>query len=367
MPVIEQLRVTHVRNIEELSLDCHARFNLIYGPNGSGKTSLLEAIHILSAGRSFRTHINKRLINYAADSLTIFAQLMGGDRLGVQKDIKGQSSYRLNQTPCASVAELSRLLPVQVINPDSYELLTGGPKERRRFLDWGLFHVEQSFYSLWQRLREVLQQRNMGLRRGLSLTELASWDAVLSEVAEELDTARRRYVDELVPYIHKQFGTLLSGKLTVEYRRGWDAGESLQDVLQAQIDSDRRMGYTQSGPQRASLVFKIDGRLVEHVLSRGQQKTLVCALKLAQSELLREKLGTNCIFLIDDLAAELDAAHRDRLAVALEGLEAQVFLTGVELDMLQSFVKTDGMFHVKHLSDEVIVHSTSVDNAVDQA
>ena len=246
------------------------------------------------------------------------------------------------------------MLPLQLINPDSFRLLEGAPKQRRQYLDWGVFHVEHRFLPAWQRLQKSLKQRNSLLRRGrIERSLLAPWEAEIVAAGEQIDGFRQAYLQQLKPIFEQTLAELVSlDGLTLSYFRGWDKERSLAEVLDSQFARDCALGHTQAGPQRGDLRLRLRGLNAAEVLSRGQQKLVVCALKIAQGRLLRQlDRQQDCVFLVDDLPSELDSAHRQALCRLLESLECQVFITCVDADSLSNCWQPDtplSMFHVEH-------------------
>jgi DNA replication and repair protein RecF len=345
------------RNLEPARLELSPGVVLVTGANGSGKTSLLEAVWLLGTGRSFRSNRITPVIRYGAASLTVFGELAGGDgvsrTIGVSRSRSGESELRLSGERVRSASALASVMPVQLINPESVELVTGSPAERRRFLDWGTFHVEPSFMPAWRAFRRSLDQRNALLRSaGPTAREFELWERELAVAAEQIDRARGAYVEALRPLLTEALVDLGDpGEITVHYARGWDASEDYVGLLAASRGPDREAGYTRAGPQRAELRLVAEGRRAADVLSRGQQKILACSLLMAQARLLETRTDKTGIYLVDDLPAELDAEHRRRLGRALAGMRGQVWVTSVEAGLVAEGLgsaKQMNMFHVEH-------------------
>ena len=350
-----RLKATNFRNITALDIEFSPHFNLLYGSNGSGKTSILEIIYFLSLGRSFRSHLSSRVINYDQSAFSLFGLIQQQGHLtlpiGIEKNRHGKMRLKIGSETTTSLADLAKILPLQLINPDSYYLLNAGPKQRRQFLDWGVFHLEPSFYPIWQRFQRALKQRNSALQQQTDLKQLKAWDNEFCTIAEELADLRRKYINQLTPVIAQILAELIQiTGLTIDYYAGWDNHFSLINILGSGIKRDLALGYTQFGPQRADLNLKLNNIPVEDILSRGEQKLLVCALQLAQGLLLKQTIGKSCIYLLDDLPAELDLNHQQKIAHVLEGLEAQVFITALDIKALNQIKElvTTKMFHVKH-------------------
>jgi DNA replication and repair protein RecF len=359
MPSLARLVITTVRNITEADIEPAAGFSLFWGDNGSGKTSVLEAIHLLGLGRSFRSHLQKPLITEGTSLATVFGSTSDGLALGIQRPVRGQQSIQIAGRKAESLAELSQSLPLQLINTDTFRILEGSPQERRRFMDWGVFHVEHQFLPAWRRAKLALQSRNMLLKQNASSDEIEPWTLELVKNADRIDFFREAYVQQLcatlAPYLEKLEKEQLS-KLTVQYDRGWPADSGLYTQITQELSRDRKQGFTGTGPHRADLNFRLGRSNAVDVLSRGQLKLLVCALKVAQGKLLREVQGQQCIYLLDDLPAELDAGNRLRVCQLLADLGSQVFITCIEEQVLSQNVKEvcahagleHKLFHVKH-------------------
>ncbi|MHA7816462.1 MAG: DNA replication/repair protein RecF [Pseudohaliea sp.] len=337
-----RLDIYSVRNLDAVRLHGLGRTCVLFGENGSGKTSVLEAIHMLSLARSFRASSARSVIRHGEAHCTVYGEVAragGAVRgLGVQRDTSGMAMLKVAGRPVRNVSSLAAELPVLVINADSFQLLVGPPTGRRRFLDWGVFHVEHEFFAIWQRFQRCIKQRNALLRRDkLDADELAVWTRDLAQAGERLTACRRRYFEQLVPVFQEVATELLPEceAVSLRFRQGWDASLPYRDALAATAGTDREQGYTHVGPQRAEIVVTAGDHSAADTLSRGQQKLVVCALKLAQGQVLRrQERPMTCTYLIDDLPSELDAAHLRRVCEQLEALGAQVFITCIAEDAM---------------------------------
>lgn len=342
---LKLVRIQDFRCVALAELDLAERRNYIYGPNGAGKTSLLEAVYLLGRGRSFRSRQNRRLIRHGGDCLSVYGEVHGADgshRLGVRLNGGGLET-RVDGAGDGGVAELARKLPVNVIEPSIHQLIEGGPSMRRRFLDWGVFHVEPSFLESWRRYRRVLGQRNAALKLGQSTS---SWDQNLLAAGEAVDSARRRYCAELNGAVTKLGAGLVGQEIELGYRRGWPEGLELSEALVQSYDRDRQLGATQAGPHRADLRIAMASRAVREEASRGQQKLVAAAMILAQTEVFAAIHGDAGTLLVDDPAAELDAQAFRRLMAALSESPVQLIMTGLSE---QAFPPLAGfpVFHVE--------------------
>jgi len=354
MPLLD-VEIFSFRNLNSVGLELGSGFNVFYGNNGSGKTSFIEAIHHLALGRSFRTRLSKRIIQKNAEKFSVFARLQKENQpqlpLGIEKDIRGNTRIRIAGEDAHSAVELAKLLPLQLIYPDGHQLLVGGSKPRRQFLDWGVFHVEPSFIGLWQQAMQVIKQRNAGLRQQHGLSQLTIWDEQLIVLAEQLHQMRQNYIAKLIVTFQQLWQQLMGGvEIKLTYYAGWSKEKSLAEALSSALGRDRQLGYTQNGPHRADLRFHIDAIPANDVLSQGQQKILIYVLQLTQGIMLRQQTGQQCIYLIDDLPAELDEDKRRKITEILVDLQAQVIVTGINKTDLSGFEEYSEtkMFHVEH-------------------
>ena len=332
---LRRLQIQEFRNIRQAELLPGPGVNLLLGCNGSGKTSVLEAIHYLGLGRSFRTHLTNRVIGHGEKAFTLFAQVeapeSGIQALGLSKSRTGESILKLGGRPAERLAQLAEVLPLQLIHPEGFSLLTGGPQQRREFLDWGVFHVERHFFPLWSKVRRLLKQRNAQLRQSTHYEPLRYWDQELARLGGELAQHRQNYCEALLPLLQEITADFLPDyEFRIGFYAGWDREKALQELLVEGFERDRLMGHTAVGPHRADLRLKANGVPVQDLLSRGELKLLVCAMRLAQGLFLNRQGERQCIFLIDDFASELDASKRHLLARRLKQSASQVFITAID-------------------------------------
>lgn len=345
--------ITNFRNFENVHCDFNNRCNIFYGENGSGKTSLLEAIYYLALGRSFRSHLIRRIIKYNTDGFAIFARVQqktGLIPVGVDRSITQGKRIKIAGEEKNSNLEITKLLPLQLLNQDSYCLFADGPKARRQFIDRGLFHVEQDFLDLWRQVERIIEQRNAAIRTKSSLNYMKVWDKELSHVGFELHQRRKKYMDALLPITLTILQQLLPGfAINISYFAGWDVQQDLGSVLANNLKNDLHLGYTILGPQRADLRCTVDKIPVKDALSRGQQKLFLYGLQISQGILFNKLTDRNYLYLIDDLPAELDPQKCSLLATILTQLESQIFVTGFMRSELAGLFTADStMFHVKH-------------------
>lgn len=344
---IRSLSVEKIRNITAVSFEPSERINIIYGANGSGKTSLLESLHFLGLTRSFRTNQFRYLVTTSETDSLVFSTIdaTGNGQvkpLGVSRDLAGEVNIRFNGNNI-DLSELAGLVPLQLINTDTFELLEGSPSTRRQFVDWGAFHSEPAFIQLWRSFKRVLQQRNSLLKCGKIDPVLRQiWDQEFIVYAEQLTSMRQRYIDLLIPDFEEILLRLVGDlSISLKFSPGWDKKRSLDELLSENLIRDLKQGFTSIGPQRADLKVKSEGVSAAERLSRGQKKLVVSALKLAQGALFHRLSNRPCVYLIDDLPSELDKHHSRLFCEFLEQTNNQCFITCVDPELLSTFWKPD--------------------------
>ena len=349
---LTRLLIKDFRNIENADISLSPGFNFLVGANGSGKTSVLEAIYTLGHGRAFRSLKAERVIRHDQDAFVLHGRLQGESRetaVGLTKDRAGDSKVRIDGTDGHKVAELALLMPMQLITPEGFTLLNGGPKYRRAFLDWGCFHNEAGFFAAWSNFRRLIKQRNAALRQVSHYGQLRPWDQELVPLAEQLSQWRAQYSAAIAEDMADTCAQFLPEfALSFSFQRGWEKDSDYGELLARNFERDRMLTYTAHGPHKADFRIRADGAPVEDTLSRGQLKLLMCALRLAQGEFLTRQNGRRCLYLIDDYASELDDGRRGLLASRLKATQSQVFVSAISAEHVMDMAdKNSKMFVVE--------------------
>ena len=389
--MIERLQISHLRNLTQATLQSSA-CNVIIGANGSGKTSLLEAIFLLSRGKSFRHHQPKRYIQHHQNTATVHARINDGSTLAIQKQADATTILRLNQTTVYNQSILTEQLPTLLIDPSTMDMLEQGSASRRQLLDWLVFHMKQGFHPQWVAYQRLLKQRNSLLKKTRHLTqvqlaELKSWDKGISNHAALIHHYRERIFAEWQPYFADSIAQLLPSyaeQLSLNYHAGYDTSIALDVQLNERLEQDLQLGYTRIGNHRADIhvhwrshdtkttsddsvaisatdtnkTLPVLKEQAANVLSRGEKKLLITALRLSQLPLLLNEERSNDHFksqntpvvLLDDITAELDDRAIKILLSTLSQLPCQVFMTSLTQDILplvQTLWSESTVFHVK--------------------
>ncbi len=363
---IVRLSLNRVRRFDSVELAPRPGINLITGANGAGKTSLLEALHLMAYGRSFRGRVRDGLVQKGADALEVFVEWQEQGpaapierlrRAGLRHG--GQAwKGRLDGEDVAQLGSLCAALAVVTFEPGSHALVSGGSEPRRRFIDWGLFHVEPDFLPLWRRYTRALKQRNALLKAGAASRQLDAWDHELAEAGTPLTSRRQHYLERLQERAVAIAADLAPGLQLqgLELQPGWRRHEmSLADALLLSRERDRAMGHTSAGPHRADWTVaygEIPGR---DALSRGQAKLTALACLLAQADDYAAQRGEWPVIALDDLGAELDRHHQQRVLQRLAATSAQVFITATEPPVaLEEQLHPAAVFHVEHGAIQVL-------------
>ena len=348
---VAAIEIRNLRILDNIDLEFSPRVNLLVGSNGSGKSSLLEAVHIMGSGRSFRSHRLRDVVTRGKPDLRIVGRTISRDGTTETTGIEHSSDglrIRRGGVDIRAASQLVAFLPTVAVTPDSYRLVTDGADLRRRIVDRLLFHVEPTYLDHHQRYRRALRQRNAAIRGGVDDHEVVGWDAELASSGEQLTAQRIRYLDSALPAMKEVVARLVGMPVDIRFHRGWDAELSLVQACKCLLTSDRQRGYTQAGPHRADLRFTVDGRPLQHSLSRGEMKSFVTALAVAQVRDLASILGYPPVVLVDDLASELDPDSRSRCLAELNATGAQLFLTAVPGHGLDGGdIEAGRVFHVE--------------------
>jgi DNA replication and repair protein RecF len=338
---ISKLQIQNFRNIDSQEFNFDSDINFIVGENGSGKTSILEAIYFLSHGRSFRSAQLNRIIKHDNDGFLLFSKCHNLEDITIALSRKknGSSINKLNYEVQKSHSEITKTIPIQLINPEAFNIINSGAKQRCKILDWGSFYLDKSFLKVWQQTKFLIKQRNSALKQNYPKSYISSLDIKLTEFSNILDYKREVYFNELKPKILDVLHIFNPDlKLDINYFCGWSKNKNLIDILTDNYENDKRYSVTNHGPHKADILLTINDKPIQDIFSRGQQKLLICAIKLAQGEIHNNKETNKCIYLIDDIASELDKNHLNTLFEYLNKLNSQIFITTTDISNLGQYI-----------------------------
>lgn len=334
---LRRLWLTNFRNYASAEIDLAEHLTVIVGPNGQGKSNLVEAIGYLATLRSFRGTAVDALIRDGSERAVVRAE---GERdvrsLLIEAEINrtGRNRVLINRQRLTRARDLLDAFQVVVFAPDDLRLVKGGPAERREYLDDLLVALHPRHDALRTELDRVLRQRNALLKQagGHLVDDIAVtldvWDAKLASTGEELVAARLATLERLEPVLAGVYERLAesssAGKITLSYHAPWrDLG--LAAALAAARRDDVRRGVTTVGPHRDDIVLAIEGLPSRTHASQGEQRCLALAMRLAAHHLITAAIGSPPVLLLDDVFSELDSARSAALLAQLP--EAQTILT----------------------------------------
>ena len=349
---LQSLLVQNLRNIQSLELSLADDVNLFFGANGAGKTSILEAIDFLSRGRSFRHHRLNPLLRKDAETITVSSTVQHGEqklRMGIEKSSQHTTLHQ-NQQKVASISAHAMYLPVVSMHPDSHQLIQGGAKYRRNFIDWTAFHVKHDFLQDWRDFNKCLRQRNQMLRSGKTASkELLAWTEELCLQANKVNEARSAIFNELKPIFLDFIDKILpEAEIELDYYAGWPKELTLASAIEQTQQQEQVKRTTQRGPHRADIKIQLNQQTAAAAASRGQQKLIAACLLLAQIKFAQANSKQRCIVLLDDIRAELDQPHTNALLAELQALKCQAFITAIEEKQINlAGWKEAKTFHVK--------------------
>ena len=348
--LIKNLKINNLRNLKSIDLEAHQKLNLLIGENGAGKTSVLESLMVLAKGRSFRSGHAAALIGPESGEFRVNAKIVHCSSrehvLGIERS-RDQWRARRNGEDVKQLGDLAADLPMVILEPNSHLLVSGPPDGRRRFLDWGVFHVEHGFLGTWRRYSRALKQRNSALRMQ-DAGMVQSLDPLLADLGGQIDELRRELSIGLARETKARLSRLSPElpEIELRYKHGW-SGESLRQALESSMKRDMERGATGPGPHRADIVIYVDEKPARELLSRGEQKALAAAMLLAQADMMAES-GEKPVLMLDDLDSEFDARHRDNVLSMGMQTGAQVWVTGTLAEPYLSVGReARSLFHVE--------------------
>ena len=358
--MLEEIQISDLRNIGNTHLKPSDSLNVLLGENGSGKSSFLEGIHILSTGRSFRSVELKHLIQFEKPAFMVRGRVKTEEvqfsaesvNVGFMFSDKKEKQVKINGEKIRNSSELARLLPMKFLSPLEGSLIEGAPSLRRRFIDWLMFHVEPSYLKHQKSFKSILSHRNSTLRKKDRGQE-PYWRSQFIDQSRLLAELTSTVFDQFTNFINVEVEQLLGNiPLNITFYRGWRLDAELGDLLAQSLDNDFKTGGSRYGYQRADIKITVDGKPVSQVLSRGQMKILAIALHIAQIKFLKDVRNSNCVVLIDDIIAELDDQNVCAMIDKIIKTGNQCFVTSANIKLAEllklNFSESYKLFHVEH-------------------
>jgi DNA replication and repair protein RecF len=350
---LHSLFLKQFRNYKEVHFDFNPSLNLICGPNAQGKTSLLEAIHYLMLGRSFRPCLHQDLIQFEASSFyleAIFCKHGVDQKLRVHVDGKERKMI-YNSTVLPNVSNLLGLIQGVVMTPDDVNLVKGPPLLRRQFLDIQIAQVDPLYVHYLARYTKAMRHRNQLLKQK-NLNSIEIWEHEMAQATGYIIMQRRQGLHALQAHCQNFYTYLTDEKeqLSLDYRSGASNCQNEEEIkdfhLQQFLNNRTRemiLGYTMHGPHKDDIRIGIGGRDVRYFASEGQQRSCMAALHMGEWQRLNQVADDTPLFMIDDAGISLDDKRRERLLNQL-GTLGQVFLTTTDSRLIDSFLGPKKMF-----------------------
>jgi DNA replication and repair protein RecF len=349
---LRELRLRNLRNVVAVDIELEPGVAVFLGANGAGKTSILEGAHLLSHAQSFRSTDPDGLIRRGCAELSVYAEViraLGPVRLGLARR-DGRWEAMIQGGRASSLGALLHEFALVCFEPGSHALISGASRLRRRFLDWGVFHVEPDHWRQARRYQRALRQRNAWLRRPGIAAELEAWDTEVAEAGEALAVARADYFDRFAAQLREVLWLFLPelGEGRAELQRGWADGMTLAEALRRARAQDQRRGHSTVGPHRADWSIAFSAAPSREQLSRGQEKLCALACTLAQARLYATERSDWPVIALDDFQSELDQAHQAAVVRFLESGPQQVLVSGIEMPESLRRLSPLRVFHVEH-------------------
>jgi DNA replication and repair protein RecF len=353
MTVINKLFINQFRNLNNQLIKPSKNINLFIADNAQGKTNLIEAIYYLGHNRSFKTKLIKELINIDNNIFQLNA-ITGTHRIKLEKSRK-KTIININQQQLKNTSELAQILPIQIMTPDKGFIVNGTPKNKRSYLDWGVFHVKPTVSSYFKNYNKALKNINL-LLLSSKVQELDFWFLEIAKISTKINQARTNYINQLKKIHSNEILPLLSELFNsvkifdYQFKSGWPKevdGLDYQSIYQYLTQNKTfllKTKYLNYGPHKASIKFSLNSK-EEFFLSRGQQKILSIVFWLTQV-LILVKSGTNPIVLIDDMSSELDQQKIKIILHYLKTLDVQTFMTNINHNLPLIKDHSTNIFHI---------------------
>lgn len=322
--VIKKIKLKDFRNYSDSEFKFDDKLNIIIGKNAQGKTNILEAIFFAVLGKSFRTSKEKEVIKWNSQRGFIkayFAKKYRDVEIEFLFDRDHNKTVKIDNIPIRKISELLCQANAVFFSPDELKLIKESPEERRRFMNIDISQTNKKYFYILGRYEKVLQNRNKLLKSSPDINVIKQtidiWDRALCDLAEKIFLERKKFIEDLAPYASLAHEYISSGKekLEIKYISSFSENytQNMQKALAKNLEKDFKLGYTTVGVHRDEIDIYLNGTEVKNFGSRGQQRTSALSLKLAEIEIIKNRIGEYPILLLDDVFSELDKDRREKL------------------------------------------------------
>ncbi len=323
--VINSLRLVNYRSYKEKTFNFDQNLNILVGKNAQGKTNVIEAIFFAVIGKSFKTSREKEIIKWGENKAYLcgeFSKKYRDEKIEIYFDENKKKSIKIDEIGIHKIGELMGRANAVFFSPDELKLVKESPDERRRFMNIDISQTNKRYFYLIGRYEKVLANRNKLLKstKDIEIVKetIEIWDRALSDLAEKIAFERQKFIEELSPYAKLAHQYISGGKeeIEIKYISSFDCdrySEKMFKHLQKNLEKDFRLGYTSVGTHRDELDIYLNGTEVKNYGSQGQQRTVALSMKLAELEIIKNRVGEYPILLLDDVFSELDSERRKKL------------------------------------------------------
>ena len=350
---ISLLQFKNFRNYESLELSLDKKICLFIGENGQGKTNILEAVTLLSTGRSHRTNKDRNMIRINEEFARVRAESIqrdGTHSVDLMLSSSEKKRIAVNGIAINRIGEMIGQIKSVMFSPEDLNIVKEGPGNRRRFMDMDLSQMNRIYFYSLNKYYQVLEQRNNLLKgiafNGKNIDTLEIWDEMLAQAAKPIIQQRTEFIEKLSPICRRIHEHISGGKeqLSVIYQPSVKCDE-IEESLKKTRESDLKKTITSIGPHKDDLCIQLDEVDLRYFGSQGQQRTAALALKLAQLELMKAEIGENPVLLLDDVMSELDEKRQEQLLEYIR--DVQTFLTTTHISDKMKNILNVNVFMVK--------------------
>jgi DNA replication and repair protein RecF len=350
--ILEKIEIKNVRSLSELTMNFIPGTNLIYGKNGTGKTSVLEAIHSLSISKSFRQGYRNNLQQTGSNVMEIIGTFNSPSKEISFRKNREEKRIHIGKTKVEKLSELIGIFPSVVLSPEDIDIASGGNNVRLKFINKLLSVTDKKYLQNLTLYKKNLKQRNKAIAQKTVYNHVEVWDETLSFLAEKIWGKRKKFIHEFVDMFDKLWISALPElEGDISYKPSCVSSEDFLEELKNRFPKDTQRGQTSVGPQKDMLSFSLDGKDIKNQASQGEKKFFLTILKLAEAEYIEYISGKKPALLLDDLFAKLDKERGERILGKIDE-SFQAFITTTDASA-RAYFKNPNNINFIALEEEV--------------